>query len=243
MTRRGRRDHHNQITLSIDVGSSNVKAHCLDARGKPLVEHVSVPTPRALTPTKLIALIDEIAESLPHADRVSVGVPGIVHGGKTYSIPVLGDRRFHRYPLAEKLEARLARPVRVMNDGEMHGLGVIRRDGVELVLTFGTGLGTALYLDGDLGPHIQFVSSPHRRLPVGGAYGDAARRNLGTTQWSDRVHGVIRMLRRITNFDRCYVGGGNARLIHGRLARNVVRIDNSAAALGGVRLWDWDIGL
>jgi polyphosphate glucokinase len=230
-----------KVTLAVDVGSSHVKAHCLDARGKPLVDHVSVDTPKALTPTNLVRLIHNVADALPPADRVSVGIPGIVHGGKTYSVPVLGDRRFHNFPLADKLEAQLSLPVRVMNDGEMHGLGVIRRRGVELVLTFGTGLGTALYLDGQLGPRIQFVASPHRRQPLGGAYGDAARRQIGATRWSERVHDVITMLRRITNFDRCYVGGGNARLIKGRLPRHVKRVDNSAAALGGVRLWDWDM--
>lgn len=238
MAARGRRK---QITLSIDVGSTQVKAHVLDARGRPLVEHVAVDTPRALTPTRLLTVLHDLADALPSADRVSVGIPGIVAAGKTYSVPVLGDRRFHNFPLAAKLEARLSRPVRIMNDGEMHGLGVIKRRGVELVLTFGTGLGTALYLDGRLGPRIQFVSSPHRSLPVGGAYGDAARKELGARRWSRRVHDVITMLRHITNFDRCYVGGGNARLIRGRLPRGVARTDNSAAALGGVRLWDWDI--
>ncbi len=235
------RSRRRKVTLSVDVGSTHVKAHCLDADGEPLVDHVSVDTPKALTPAKLVTLIQRVADALPAADRVSVGIPGIVHGGKTYSVPVLGDRRFHSFPLAERLEARLSLPVRVMNDGEMHGLGVIRRRGVELVLTFGTGLGTALYLDGQLGPRIQFVASPHRKQPLGGAYGDAARRQLGATRWSARVHDVIKMLRRVTNYDRCYVGGGNARLIKGRLPRNVKRVDNSAAALGGVRLWEWDM--
>ena len=52
---------------------------------------------------------------------------------------------------------------------------------------------------------------------------------------------LIKTLRQATNFDRCYVGGGNAELLHGRLAPGVTRVDNSAAALGGVRLWDWDL--
>jgi polyphosphate glucokinase len=234
-TRRGK------VTLSIDVGSTHVKAHCLDAAGTPLVDHVSVDTPKSLTPTRLVTLIHNLADALPPSHRVSIGIPGIVQAGKTYSVPVLGDRRFHNFPLADKLAARLSRPVRVMNDGEMHGLGVIRRKGVELVLTFGTGLGTALYLDGRLGPRIQFVASPHRKQPLGGAYGDAARKQIGGARWSERVHDVIRLLRRVTNFDRCYVGGGNARRITGRLPRNVSRTDNSAAALGGVRLWDWDM--
>jgi polyphosphate glucokinase len=238
MVRLGRRK---QVTLSIDVGSSQIKAHVLDANGEPLVEHLSADTPKSLTPARLLSLIDRLADALPRADRVSVGIPGIVASGKTYSVPVLGDRRFHNFPLAARLEARLSRPVRIMNDGEMHGLGVIRRRGVEMVLTLGTGLGTALYLDGKLGPRIQFVSSPHRGLPVGGAYGDAARKQLGARRWSRRVHGMITVLRQITNFDRCYVGGGNARLIQGRLPRHVERTDNLAAALGGVRLWDWDI--
>lgn len=229
------------ITLSIDVGSTHVKGHLLDERGKALIERLRVDTPDTLTPAALLKMLVKLADETPTFDRVSVGVPGIVHRGVVYSLPVAGDHRFRGYPLARELERRLERPVRLMNDGEMHGLGVIRRKGVELVLTLGTGLGTALYLDGALGPRLQFTSPPHQRAPVGGPYGDAARKRLGKKKWSRRVEKLIEALRGITNFTHCYVGGGNAERLAMRLPKDVTLVDNAAAALGGLRLWEWDV--
>src|SRR5262249_46442682 len=152
-------------------------------------------------------------------------------------LPVLGDRRLHNFPLARVIARKLKRGVRLMNDAEMHGLGVIQRRGVELILTLGTGLGTALYLDGELGPRLQFTSPPGYRAPLGGPYGDAARKKLGNARWNRRVRHLIKTLRHSTNFDRCYVGGGNADFLRGHFGPTVARIDNSAAAAGGVRLW------
>jgi polyphosphate glucokinase len=242
-SRRSRRKRRTKapITLSIDVGASHVKGHLLDERGAAVIERLRVDTPSSLTPAGLVGLLVKLATETPEFDRVSVGVPGIVHRGIVYSLPVAGDHRFRGFPLARELERRLGRPVRLANDGEMHGLGVIRRKGVELVLTLGTGLGTALYLDGALGPRIQFVSPPDKRAPVGGPYGDAARKRLGKKKWNRRVEKLIEEMRRITNFTHCYVGGGNAERLAVELPRDVTLIDNAAAALGGLRLWEWDV--
>ena len=229
------------VTLSIDVGSSHVKGHLLDDGGTALIEQRRVDTPDSLTPAVLLALLVKLAEETPSFDRVSIGLPGIVHRGVVYSLPVAGDHRFRGYPLARELERRLRRPVRLMNDGEMHGLGVIRRKGVELVLTLGTGLGSSLYLDGALGPRLQFVSPPHARAPVGGPYGEAARKRLGKKKWSRRIAKLIEALRTITNFTHCYVGGGNAARLTVALPSDVTLVDNAAAALGGLRLWEWDV--
>jgi len=228
-------------TLSIDVGSSHVKAQVMGPRGAPRTDELKVDTPESLTPRTLTRVLTDVAAELEPFDRVSVGLPGIVHDGIVYSLPVLGERRMKRFEIVNVLERRLGRPVRAANDAEMHGLGVIRRRGVELVLTLGTGLGTALYLDGELGSRLQFLDSPDGDEPDGGAYGDDALDDLGTKRWSKRVHRLIETMRHLTNFDRCYVGGGNAKRIRGRLAKGVTRVDNSAARLGGVRLWEWDL--
>jgi polyphosphate glucokinase len=229
------------ITLTVDIGASHVKAHLLDARGRHLAERVRVDTPESLTPAILVTTIERMAKQVPGFDRVSLGVPGIVHRGVVYSLPLAGDHRFRRVRLVERLERRLGRPVRMLNDAEMHGLGVISRRGVELVLTLGSGLGTALYLDGDLGPRLHFTSSPRGKDPPGGPYGDAARRKLGRKRWSRRVGRLIESLRRITNFDHCYIGGGNAGRLGIDFEDDMTRIDNRAAALGGVRLWEWNV--
>jgi polyphosphate glucokinase len=231
----------NPITLSIDVGATHVKAQALGSRGRALDEPWKVKTPRRLSPTGLLELLVDLAQRHAPFDRVSVGLPGLVRRGIVYALPLLGDRRLHSYPLGDLLTKRLERPVRIANDAEMHALGVVRRRGVEIVLTLGTGLGSAMFLDGMLGPRIAIMTPTGGRGPIGGAYGDAARAEIGNARWSKRVHSLIDELRGITNFDHCYIGGGNAKVVRGRLPRGVCRIDNTAAALGGVRLWDWAV--
>jgi polyphosphate glucokinase len=230
-----------RLTLSIDVGSSHVKAQTVGIHGGAVTERLKLDTPDPLSPAKLVGLLVHVAKQLAPFDRVAIGLPGIVRHGVVYSLPVLGDRRLHRYRLADALRRRLRRPVRIVNDAEMHALGAVKRRGVELVLTLGTGLGSALYLDGTPGPRFEIMTTPGRREPVGGAYGDAARKKIGDVRWTRRVLTLVKTLRRVTNFDDCYIGGGNANNIRGRLPRGVKRIANDAAALGGVRLWEWDI--
>jgi polyphosphate glucokinase len=229
------------VTLSVDVGASHIKAHLLDRQGKDLVERLRVETPEDLTPTLLVRTIAGLAKRLPGFDRVSVGVPGIVHRGMVYSMPLAGDRRFRQYPLAKALTRVLASPVRLLNDAEMHGLGVIRRRGVELVLTLGSGLGMALYLGGDPLPGIGLVPPPRRKDPPGGPYGDGARKKLGNKRWSKRIERLLQSLRYQTNFDRCYLGGGNADRLTIELPEDVVIVETTAAGLGGVRLWEWNM--
>jgi polyphosphate glucokinase len=200
-----------------------------------------VATPGSLNPTTLVALLVDLAQRLAPFDRVSVGLPGLVRNGTVYALPLLGGRELHRFHVQDVLTRRLNRPVRIVNDAEMHALGVVKRRGVEVVLTLGTGLGSAIFLDGMLGRHLAIMTPSTPREPVGGAFGNAAREKLGNARWSRRVLGLVDDLRRTTHFDHCYIGGGNAEHLRGRLPRRVKRIDNAAAALGGVRVWEWNV--
>jgi polyphosphate glucokinase len=181
-----------------------------------------------------------VARSGGRYDRLSVGVNGLVHDGRVYAIPVTANPAFRGFPLAARLRSRLGRRVRLLNDAQMHGLGFVRGRGVELVLTLGTGLGSALFIDGELGPHVQFLPSVGREGVKGGDYGDRALATLGRRRWTSRVERLIGLLRRLTNFDQLYIGGGNAELLKPRLGSDVTLGDNSAAFAGGVRMWDWD---
>jgi len=148
---------------------------------------------------------------------------------------------FRVFDLAGKLPRRDRRPVRLHDDAEMHGPGFIRGRGVEMVITLGTGLGSALFIDGKLGPHVQFLSGAGNEDLKGGDYGDLALRALGRKRWSRRVGRLIDLLHRLTNFDHLFIGGGNARQLSLDLPRDVTRGDNSAALVGAVRMWEWDV--
>jgi len=138
-------------------------------------------------------------------------------------------------PLGDELESRLGTPVRVTNDATMHGLAVIHGEGVEMVITLGTGLGTALFIDRVLSAHYQTLPEEDESSP----FGDEALEEAGRREWRRRIDNLIDQLRRITNYDHLYIGGGNAKRLGGKLPRYVTVIDNAAGVVGGHRLWEW----
>ena len=225
-----------QRTLAIDVGGSGVKCALLDARGRMASEKLREETPERFTPARLLTLIERMAAQMPSYDRVAVGVPGIVHRDVVYALPASGSRAFKRFELGARLSDLLGAPVRVTNDAAMHGLAAIRGDDVEMVITLGTGLGTALFIDGVLSAHYQTL--PDQDEPFS-PYGDAALEKIGRGRWERRVRDLFDQLRGITNYDRLYVGGGNAERLHGAMPSHVRRIDSTAGILGGYRLWEW----
>jgi len=225
-------------TLAVDVGGSGVKASVLDASGNMLHERVRIETPDDPTPQQLVEIIVELTKPLPPFDRVSVGFPGVVNNGVVRTAPNLGTDRFKGFDLAGVLQTRLKKPVQVMNDADMQGYAAARGKGVEMVITLGTGFGSSIFLDGRLGPHMEFAHHPFRR---GDTYeeqlGDDARRKVGKKEWGKRVLEAIDTLRDLTNFDHIYIGGGNAKKLDVELPSDASIVDNTAGILGGIRLW------
>lgn len=243
-------------TLAVDCGGGSIRATVLDAAGTMHAQPVRVATPYPLPPERLAATIADLAAHLPPADRGTVGMPGMIRHGVVVATPhyvtVGGPRTAAREDLvaawadrdvAADLSAALGYPVLVLNDAEVHGAGVVAGTGVELVLTLGTGLGSALFDGGALAPHLELSHAPVRR---GTTYDDwlgaHARRRLGDGVWSRRVREAVAGLRPVIRWDRLYLGGGNARRITPRalalLGDDVVIVPDSAALAGGVRAWD-----
>jgi polyphosphate glucokinase len=240
------------ITLAIDIGGTGLKASALDANGTMLTDRVRVPTPYPLPPTRLVEELQELIKPLGKYDRVSVGFPGMVRGGVVFTAPHLilskgpdskvdpeSLEAWTAFNLATALTTALGKPTRVVNDADMQGLNVAEGKGLELVVTLGTGFGTAVLQDGQLAPHMEL--SQHR-FRNGETYdeqlGDVAFRRVGKTIWNERVHKAIAMLDAVFIFDHLYIGGGNAKRIQGDLGPKVTIIDNDAGLLGGIRLWD-----
>lgn len=224
--------------LAIDIGGSGLKATVLDAAGAALCDRVRIDTPVGSPPDAIVALLVELVRELPPYDRVAVGFPGMVRDGVVRTAPNLGHDAWHGFALAAALEQALDRPVRVANDADVHGFAVVRGRGVEMVITLGTGFGTALYENGRLCPHLEVSQQPFRK---GETYdqqlGNAARKRIGNAKWQRRVLRAIDNLRKLTHFDRLYVGGGNARRLDAELPADVELVDNSAGLVGGSGLW------
>jgi polyphosphate glucokinase len=119
----------------------------------------------------------------------------------------------------------------------MQGLAVVRGTGLEFVVTLGTGVGTALFRDGELMPHLELAHHPVRGRKTHNEYlGDRARKKTGARQWTRRVRQVD-ILHTLLNYDRVYIGGGNARRVTFDLDRNMRLVSNDAGILGGIALW------
>jgi polyphosphate glucokinase len=224
-------------TLAVDIGGTGVKAIVLDEAGKPLTERTRIPTPRPATPKALLGVVSQLAKEQGDFDRVSVGFPGVVRNGVTETAHNL-DGKWRGYPLAERLSGLLGKPARVANDADVQGFGAISGRGVELVITLGTGLGSALFVDGILVPNLEAAHYPFRR---GSTYeerlGNAALQKAGKTKWNKRVRRAIKALNQLFNYDRLFIGGGNAKKISGSLPENVMVVGNVAGLLGGIALW------
>lgn len=226
-------------TLALDVGGTHLKAGLLAADGALIGEGHHLDTPRPAPPGAVLPLLQGLAAKLPGFDRVSVGFPGVVPGGVVRTAPNLGTREWAGFDLAGALRDRLGKPVRVLNDASVHGLGVIAGLGLECVITLGTGFGFALYDRGKLLPHLEVGQHPARHDMTYDQYvGGAALREVGAKKWQRRVRRVISQLETLVNHDTLHIGGGNARFIAFDLPGNVRIVDNAAGLLGGVRLWD-----
>src|SRR4051812_18547129 len=133
------------FTLAIDIGGTGLKATVLDDNGEMLVERVRVPTPSPCPPALMVETLAQLVAPLPPYDRVSVGFPGVVRRGKIVTAHNLGGEIWKGFDLDLALTEALRKPVRVLNDADIQGLGAIKGAGVEMVITLGTGLGSSLF--------------------------------------------------------------------------------------------------
>jgi polyphosphate glucokinase len=225
-------------TLAIDVGGSHIKASVLDRAGTFLADELRVVTPVGSPPEDIIETITHLIEPLPSFDRISVGFPGVVRDGVVRTAPNLDHDGWTGFDLAGALAARLGKPIRVLNDADMQGLGVIQGLGLEMVITLGTGFGTGLYLNGRLLPHLEIA---HQRFRKGETFdeqlGNAARKRVGDKKWNKRVRKAIADLRALTSFDHLHLGGGNARRVTFEPDPDVTIVGNKAGIEGGVAAW------
>jgi len=225
------------ITLSFDIGGTGVKSMLLDYRAKPITERERIETPRPATPDALIAVMDGMAQKQEHYDRVSVGFPGVVKRGATLTAHNL-DPTWIGFELEKVLSRKWRKPVRVMNDAAVQGFGAIHGRGVELVITLGTGLGSALYTDGRLTPGLEMAHHPWRkRKTYEDDLGKKGYAKHGRKRWNELVEKAIEQLESLFNYDHLYIGGGNAVKIDFPLPDQVTRIPNEDGLLGGVMLW------
>jgi polyphosphate glucokinase len=247
-------DVNGPTTLAVDIGGTGLKASVLDAQGTMLVDRVRVPTTYPVSPVEMVETLRKLVEPLPHYDRVSVGFPGMVRGGKVLTAPHFVTakgpgsdvvprllKQWTGFDLAAALTVAFARPTKVVNDADLQGAAVVEGKGLEMVVTLGTGVGTAIYYDGRLCPHLELAHHPLKKDETyDDRLGEEARLRIGKKKWNRRVEKAIATLYDLCFYDHLFIGGGNSKHVSFDLPANVSLVDNAAGILGGIKLWDRD---
>ncbi|SDS15404.1 polyphosphate--glucose phosphotransferase [Actinoplanes derwentensis] len=202
--------------LGIDIGGSGVKGAPVDQlRGELLGERFRVPTPQPADVTSVVEAVAQVAAQFDGFDSVGVTFPGVVVDGVTRSAANV-DKSWLGAPAARLFTERLGRPVTVLNDADAAGVAEVAfgggRDqaGLIMMLTFGTGIGSALFLDGVLIPNTEFG-----HLEIDGAdaellASDRARESedLSWERWAVRVERYLRHVEMLLSPRLFIVGGG-----------------------------------
>ncbi len=227
------------LTLAFDIGGSHLKAGILSPKGAMLKGPSQVVTPHPTNPQDVVEALVGLAKTLGPHDRVTIGFPGVVRADYVVTAPNLGTELWHGFKLAAVIHEWLKTPVRMLNDASVQGLGAVSGRGLECALTLGTGFGFALFEDGRLAPHLEMSQHPIKTDTTYDQYiGEKALEAVGPKAWNARVREIIAILETVTNYDRLYIGGGNARLIESPLPDKVRTVSNEDGITGGVKVWD-----
>ncbi|GIF36849.1 polyphosphate--glucose phosphotransferase [Actinoplanes xinjiangensis] len=202
--------------LGIDIGGSGVKGAPVDtAGGELLAERFRVPTPQPADVGSVVEAVAEVAARFDGFDSIGVTFPGVVVDGVTRSAANV-DKSWLDAPAARLFTERLGKPVTVLNDADAAGVAEVAfgagrdQSGLIMMLTFGTGIGSALFLDGTLLPNTEFG-----HLEIAGAdaellASDRAREteDLSWEQWAARVERYLRHVEMLLSPRLFIVGGG-----------------------------------
>jgi polyphosphate glucokinase len=219
------RTKHYRRVLAIDVGGSHVKMRVFGRREVRQFE--SGPT---LTPRRMVARVHEMTGDWLY-DAVSVGYPGVVLHGKVVAEP----HNLGKGWVGFDFRKAFGRPTLVLNDAAMQAIGSYD-GGRMLFLGLGTGLGSAMIVDGVVAP-MELAHLPYKKGRTFEEYvGARGLKRLGNKKWSRTVNEVVTQLSSQLEADYVVIGGGNARKLK-RVPKNARLGSNDYAFLGGFRVW------
>lgn len=213
-------DERPSTVLGIDVGGSGVKGGVVDlSRGELITERHRIETPQPATPEAVAAVINQLVDHFEWHGGVGVTMPSVVRHGIVLSAANI-DASWLGEDAEGRFSAMLGRPVPVINDADAAGLAELHygstrgeTDGVVILLTFGTGIGSAVFVDGHLVPNTELG-----HLELGGddaerwASAKARRReDLSWEDWGRRVNVYLQHVEGLFSPDMFIIGGGVSR--------------------------------
>ncbi|GLY00066.1 MULTISPECIES: polyphosphate--glucose phosphotransferase [Actinoplanes] len=202
--------------LGIDIGGSGVKGAPVDtARGELAGERFRVPTPRPATVESVVEAVAEVAAQFDGYERVGVTFPGVVVDGVTRTAANI-DRSWIDAPAAKLFGERLGKPVTVLNDADAAGAAEVAfgagrdQSGLIMMVTLGTGIGTALFLDGVLIPNTELGHLEIDGRDAELLASDRIRESeeLSWEKWAPRVERYLRHVEMLLAPRLFIIGGG-----------------------------------
>ena len=211
--------------LVIDVGGTNVKVSVTGQQ-----EPRKFASSARLTPRKMVAGVKAVTKGWKY-DAVSIGYPGVVRNGRIAVEPFNLGKGWVGFSFRNAFR----RPVRIVNDAAMQALGSYREDTM-LFLGLGTGLGTALVVNGHVVP-LELGHFRYGKKTVEGYLGTRGLETLGRARWRKLVGEVTQEFVAAFLVDDVVLGGGNVKKLD-RLPKGCRAGANANAFLGGFRLWE-----
>lgn len=244
--------------LGIDIGGTSIKGAVVDTTSGRLVTPIHrIGSPRDFQPAGITRIIGEMAGILGYDGPIGIGFPAIVMDGRALTPPTAyASQGWEQYPIAAAIEQAAGHPVTVINDADAAGIGEMRfgagrnESGVVLMITLGTGIGSALFCDGALVPNLELghVYLPGSDVIVENQASERIRRQEGLDwpEWSRRLAAYFTLVERVFSPRVIIVGGEvsnehdkflpsirtRARLIPAQL-RNRAGIIGAALAVAG----------
>ena len=210
--------------LVLDVGGTNVKL-LLPGHKVP----IKIPSGAKFNPRELVAEVAEVAKRAKY-DAVTIGFPAAVVRGRILHEPHNLGRGWVRFDF----EKAFKKPVKIINDAAMQALGSYE-DGTMLFLGLGTGLGSALIVDGVLAP-LELAHVPYREGEYEDYVGLRGYEKYGKRKWRKHVKEVVRLRKAGLVADYVVLGGGQSKALK-KLPEGCRLGDNANAFLGGQRVW------
>ncbi len=211
--------------LVVDIGGTNVK---ILASGQS--EPRKFPSGPEMTPKQMVSGVKQLAGEWKY-DAVSIGYPGRIHRGRIVSEP----HNLASGWVGFNFEAAFGCPVKLMNDAALQALGSYK-GGTLLFLGLGTGLGSALVVEGTVVP-MELAHLSYRKRTYEDHVGNRGRKRLGQNKWARHVAYSVARLVEALHPDDIVLGGGNSKKLK-KLPPGCRLGDNANAFLGGFRLWD-----
>jgi polyphosphate glucokinase len=202
--------------FGIDVGGTGIKGAPVDTQtGALIAERIRVKTPQPATPEAIVATSVEVVRQAGWDGPVGCGFPAVVKDGVVRSAANI-DKSNVGFDFQGQLEKELGDPVRVINDGDAAGLAEMRWgagrgvEGVVLMLTLGTGIGTSLFVEGTLVPNTEFGHIEIRGEDAEHRASDSARKrdDLSWREYAGRLDEYLHRVEDLLWPDLIVIGGG-----------------------------------